>query len=313
MVKSLIALVAVACVASLGDAMTCGPDNTGVTDADGKVCCPAMCGECGVECKTRFPGSEEWCCVKTIKAAGVPCGKPPCVLQAAPPQPTAPPKSSPKPTAPLKPSPQPTVAKTPKPTATPPTPKPTIAKTAKPTPPPKTPKPTTTSARATDDPVNPDATKRPTGPRASPKPTQQQTAAQGGCGRSGGGKLSEDGKACCAGTCKQCGGTGCANAPDTAEDCCVGTITRRNIPCAMHNAPCVTHPAPKKTCGLYDQGTPGLKGIACCPARCGDICGGDNCSTVYENSAPDCCASEIIAKGDSCDTHIAPCVIPFAA
>ncbi|KAG5185166.1 hypothetical protein JKP88DRAFT_313067 [Tribonema minus] len=87
--RSLMMLTAAFCGVA---ALKCGPNNEGVTDGGDKpkVCCPAECVQCGLECKTRFPGSEDSCCVRSILKAGKKCGSPPCVLEEGSPVDTTP-------------------------------------------------------------------------------------------------------------------------------------------------------------------------------------------------------------------------------
>ena len=53
----------------------------GIPSEDGLSCCLATCGSCGgKECAAR-PGGRDACCMDGLKASGVVCGTPPCLMQ----------------------------------------------------------------------------------------------------------------------------------------------------------------------------------------------------------------------------------------
>ena len=53
-----------------------------------------------------------------------------------------------------------------------------------------------------------------------------------------GGVRSDDGRACCAKSCGQCGGQGCAKLPGGKMKCCKGEVEQSNRKCGREPAPC---------------------------------------------------------------------------
>ncbi|KAG5188868.1 hypothetical protein JKP88DRAFT_253208 [Tribonema minus] len=85
MLQTLLMMVLLAVAPSRGrsQATRCAA-GSGISSADGHVCCPVSCGICGgQDCSVRFPGSAEVCCTTSIARADNTCGRAPCVISAS--------------------------------------------------------------------------------------------------------------------------------------------------------------------------------------------------------------------------------------
>ncbi|KAG5181239.1 hypothetical protein JKP88DRAFT_261128 [Tribonema minus] len=216
--------------------------------------------------------------------------------------PTQPPTSNPtsEPTQPPTPFPtqQPTSSPTQLPTSTP-TLQPTATPTQMPTPAP-TAKPTTA---------------RPT-PKPTPMPTAWPTYApvpappDPYCSR---GFVSADNTVCCQAGCTRCSDTDCALLPPGVNNCCPATIAGNGRSCSLTDAPCnvqVPLPPPPATSdpycvdGILDpKGT----GAFCCARGC-TLCGKSTCANDFYGAA-NCCGPNIVVANQSCNSHVAPCVV----
>jgi len=148
----------------------------------------------------------------------------------------------------------------------------------------------------------------------------------------------QNGQACCALACGQCGGGGCGGAPGGAEQCCKGKVISTAPPCesdadtvcVVPNSPPPSPPSPPPSPPVMPAPLPpplppspspplvpfrgwcflGISnGQACCPAACGQ-CGGGGCGQA-PGGGSQCCKGQVINSGVACATDAdTACVIP---
>jgi hypothetical protein len=111
--------------------------------------------------------------------------------------------------------------------------------------------------------------------------------------------------ACCAGTCEQCGGTGCSGSTGGANGCCTDRIRATRGACGDVQAPCVINPTTGPGAGPGCDGGQ-LVGSICCALSCGQ-CTGEGCGAGGD--AVLCCSEAIQNSGRSCNDYPPPCVV----
>eukprot|EP00611_Tribonema_gayanum_P031022 TRINITY_DN8801_c0_g1_i1.p1 TRINITY_DN8801_c0_g1~~TRINITY_DN8801_c0_g1_i1.p1 ORF type:complete len:482 (-),score=166.60 TRINITY_DN8801_c0_g1_i1:956-2401(-) len=166
----------------------------------------------------------------------------------------------------------------------------------------------------------PAPTAKPTTARPTPKPTPMPTAwptyapvpapPDPYCSR---GFVSADNTVCCQAGCTRCSDTDCALLPPGVNNCCPATIAGNGRSCSLTDAPCnvqVPLPPPPATSdpycvdGILDpKGT----GAFCCARGC-TLCGKSTCANDFYGAA-NCCGPNIVVANQSCNSHVAPCVV----
>lgn len=110
----------------------------------------------------------------------------------------------------------------------------------------------------------------------------------------------QSGDVCCPIECGQCGGTGCSELEGGEDSCCTSSVLSSGVSCEISGPPCILS---------VSQCSDGIQnGEACCPLSCGS-CGGGGCG-LLEGGPDECCVSNILDSGVTCDEKGPPCIIP---